>query len=304
MIREKRRFKPTELGFLVTDLLVKGFPNILDTTFTAQMETNLDRIERGETKWTNLMGKFYMSFQKALDAAEKGLKGEVETDITCTECGRVMAIKSGKAGLFLACTGYPECKNTSNFTRDEKGKIIVEKIPEVSDEEDPCEKCGRPMTVKNGKYGPFLACSGYPDCKNTRPIAEKGDASSMMGPTDIKCKECGARMVLKMNRKGQRFFACEKYPQCKYTESVSTNVPCPNDKCKGMLVEKSSRRGRRFYACNQYPQCNFAMWDEPFNDTCPECGTKVLAIKERKGAGTILTCRKKGCEFTKPPPES
>ncbi len=251
--REKKRFKPTELGFLVTDLLVKSFPDILNTAFTAGMESNLDKVERGEVKWTRLMRDFYESFSKDLEKAKQEMKGEVLTDIICPECNRPMAIKSGKNGLFLACTGYPECRNTTNFSRDEKGKILVEETSGQGKEEGTCEKCGRPMVLKNGKFGSFIACSGYPECKNIWP-----------------------------------------------KETVTTNVPCPEKDCKGMLVQRTSKKGRKFYGCNQYPKCSFAMWDEPFDDVCPECGTKVLSVKQRKTSGPVLACRKKGCGFRKP----
>ena len=299
---EKRHFKPTELGFLVTDLLVKGFPDILNTAFTAQMENTLDKIEAGKVKWTSVMKEFYGSFKNDLEKAKEEMKGEVLTEISCPKCNRLMAIKSGRNGLFLACTGYPECKNTSNYRRDEKGKIVVEQTPEVGEEKGTCEVCGRPMVIKNGKFGTFLACSGYPECKNTCDISVNDTVDSETGPTDIKCSKCGGKMVVKRSRKGSRFLACENYPKCTNTESFSTNVPCPNEDCRGMLVERVSKKGRKFYACNRYPECRFAMWDEPVDDVCPLCGTRVLAVKRRKGADPVLTCRKKGCGFTKPLP--
>ena len=123
--------------------------------------------------------------------------------------------------------------------------------------EGTCEICGKPMVVRQGKFGPFLACTGYPACTNTRPI-EKGSGPKV------------------------------------------TEVPCPNEGCAGEIMEKTSRKGRKFYACNQYPQCRFAMWDEPYADSCPECGTRVLGIKRRKVAEPVLACRNKGCKFTRP----
>jgi len=300
---EKRRFKPTELGFLVTDLLVGSFPDILNTSFTAQMENDLDKIERGEVGWTRVMEDFYNSFQHDLETADQEMKGEIPTDISCPECDKPMVIKSGRNGVFLACTGYPQCKSTGNFIRDDKGKIVAEETPEVSEDEEPCEMCSRPMVAKSGKFGPFLACSGYPECKNTRDIRSKDSGDQKAEPTDIKCKVCGARMVVKRSRAGQRFLACENYPRCTHTESISTNIPCPNEGCKGMVVEKASRKGRTFYACNQYPECRFAMWDEPFDDVCPKCGTRVLGVKRPKDEPPVLACRRRGCSFTKPIPQ-
>ena len=174
VVLEKKRFKPTELGFLVTDLLVGSFPDVMNTAFTAQMESNLDKIERGQVSWSRVMADFYNTFRDDLERAEKEMKGEVLTDIACPECGRPMGVKSGRNGVFLACTGFPECKYTSNFNRDEKGRIVAEKPPDMQENAAPCEKCGRTMVAKNGKFGPFLACSGYPDCKNTRPLDAGG----------------------------------------------------------------------------------------------------------------------------------
>jgi DNA topoisomerase I len=250
---EKGRFRPTELGFLVTDLLMASFPDVMDTAFTAQMENNLDRIERGEIGWTDILQQFYESFEKDLEKSKREMKGEVPTDIMCERCGRPMAIKSGRNGIFLACTGYPECRNTANFTRDDKGHIIREAPAETGKQEGVCEKCGRPMVVKNGKYGPFVACSGYPACKN------------IWSPPPVK-----------------------------------TGVPCPEPVCQGILVEKTSKKGKKFYACNRYPDCTFATWDEPYDDVCPECGTRGLSIKRKKNRTPLLVCRKKGCGYQRP----
>jgi len=250
---EKGRFRPTELGFLVTDLLVKNFPDVMDTTFTAQMENNLDRIERGEIGWTDILVRFYEPFEKDLQKATSEMKGEVLTDIPCPKCHRPMAIKSGRNGIFLACTGYPECRSTANFTRDEKGRIILEGRAETNEEAGICEKCGRPMVVKNGKYGSFVACSGYPACKN------------IWNPSP-----------------------------------VTTGVRCPEKGCQGLLVEKTSKKGKKFYSCNRYPECTFATWDEPYDDTCPECGTRVLSVKQKKDGTLVLVCRKKGCRYERP----
>ncbi len=250
---EKGRFQPTELGFLVTDLLVENFPEVMNTDFTAQMENNLDKIERGEVGWTDILEQFYGSFEHDLKKAQSGMKGEVLTDVRCEKCQRPMAIKSGRNGIFLACTGYPECRNTANFSRDDKGRIIVEGPAETGAEKGICEKCGRPMVEKKGKYGTFVACSGYPECKN------------IWTP-----------------------------------KPVNTGVKCPERNCPGMLVEKKSKKGKQFYSCNQYPSCTFATWDEPFDDTCPECGTPVLSIKRPKNGDPVLVCRKKGCKYQRP----
>ena len=207
---EKRRFIPTELGFLVTDLLVKNFPDVLNTAFTAQMENNLDQIEQGNVKWTDVLREFYLSFGKDLDKAAEGMKGEVLTEVTCEKCHLPMAIKSGRNGIFLACTGYPECRNTANFNRDEKGKIVIEATPDAGEEKGTCKKCGKPMVAKNGRYGPFVACSGYPDCKNIwapEPVS-----------TNVPCPEadCSGTLVEKTSKKGKKFYACDQYPKCRF----------------------------------------------------------------------------------------
>ncbi len=207
---EKRKFFPTELGFLVTDLLVANFPDIVNTDFTAQMENNLDKIEQGQVKWTDVLGRFYDAFEKDLNKASKGMKGEVPTDVSCPKCGRPMAVKSGRNGIFLACTGYPDCKHTSNFSRDEKGRIIPEAPAVSSETEGTCEKCGRPMVKKNGKYGAFVACSGFPECRNIW--------SSKPSSTGVPCPEEGCKGVLikKQSKKGREFYSCSNYPQCRF----------------------------------------------------------------------------------------
>jgi DNA topoisomerase-1 len=296
----KGRFAPTELGFLVIDLLVKGFPDILDIAFTAQMENNLDKIENGQITWVKVLEKFYHSFEKELEKAQKEMKAEVETPLSCPECNKPLTIKSGKNGLFLACSGYPECKFTGNFSRDEKGNIAIATTADLGKQQGVCEICGRPMIVRTGKFGPFIACSGYPECKNTRAWGRDEETDAEGKQTQTLCKKCHGTMVVKRNRNGQKFLACENYPRCKYTEPISTNVPCPEEGCTGRLVERASKKGRKFYACDQYPKCRFAIWDEPVNEACPECGTNVLVVQRRKASDPILKCRKKGCGFTRP----
>jgi DNA topoisomerase-1 len=298
------RFKPTELGFLVTDLLLKGFPDILDIAFTAQMENNLDKVENGQITWVKVLEKFYHSFEKDLEKAQKDMRAEVKTTLPCPKCKKLLTIKSGRNGLFLACSGYPECSFTANFSRDEKGTIVMEETADLGKKQGTCEICGKPMIVKTGKFGPFLACSGYPDCKNTRPLGKEEDTVSQGEQTQTPCKKCDGKMIVKLSRTGQKFLACENFPRCKYTEPISTNVPCPEKGCTGKLVERTSKKGRKFFACDQYPKCRFAIWDEPVNQTCPECGTKVLVIQRSKAGDPTLKCRKKGCGFKQPFEES
>ncbi|HKY07319.1 MAG TPA: type I DNA topoisomerase, partial [Candidatus Binatia bacterium] len=168
---EGRSLAPTDLGFLVTDLLVESFPDILNVEFTAGMEDELDKIEEGKEKWTKAMKRFYTPFSRDLKKAEKEMRDvkrqEVPTEIDCDKCGAKMVIKWGRNGEFLACPNYPECKNTKNFRRSETGEIEIAAEEEVNES---CGECGRPMLLRWGKFGKFLGCSGYPECKNIQPL--------------------------------------------------------------------------------------------------------------------------------------
>jgi DNA topoisomerase-1 len=252
----KGYFRPSELGFIVNDLLVQSFPNIMSVDFTARLENRLDSIETDEIKALKVMTLFYRSFKKDLDAAAEGMLSMrgvgITTEHSCPECGKKLHIKMGKNGHYLACIGYPDCKYTANYTRDEKGRIqLIEQVKdEVSDEV--CKKCGKPMVIKNGKYGPFLACSGYPDCKNTISMQSGG-------------------------------------PQ------QETGINCPVKDCQGAIVTKKTKRGKTFYGCNQYPDCKFALWDKPAPQKCPECGAEFMVEKSTKKEGSFLLCMNQEC---------
>lgn len=209
---KKKRFKPTELGFLITELLKKNFPDILDMGFTARMEGYLDKIEQGKARWNEVIKRFYKRFSQELKMAEKEMKGELPTELSCPECGSELLIRSGKNGLFLSCSRFPECRYTSNFRRDEMGRIVIEEDKEEKTDEI-CELCGRFMVIKKGKFGPFLACSGYPECRNTKKLKEKGVID-----TGISCpeKECEGTLVERVTKKGKSFYACSKYPKCEF----------------------------------------------------------------------------------------
>ncbi|TAN63999.1 type I DNA topoisomerase [bacterium] len=211
VIKDKTQLKPTELGFTVNDLLIKSFPDILNVEFTAHMEEELDKIEDGAAEWRKTMEVFYGPFKISLDSAQKEMKNlkaeEVPTDIVCEKCGKMMVIKWGRKGKFLACVGYPECKSTKNFTTDDTGKVLpLERENETTDEV--CAKCGSPMLIKSGRFGRFLACSKYPECKSTAPVS-----------TGILCPEegCGGKLVERRTKRGGRvFFSCSNYPKCKH----------------------------------------------------------------------------------------
>jgi len=205
----KKHLKPTEMGFLVNDLLVKGFPKIMDVKFTARMEEDLDRIEKGETSWLDVIRGFYETFQKDLSSAQKELKAEVMTEIPCPLCGAKMVIRSGKNGLFLGCSKFPECKGTANFTRDASGNIqVLEKEDQITEKK--CPKCGNPLIKRIGRFGSFLACSSYPKCKYTESI--DGQEGVFKCPRE----GCDGHLVPKRTRKGKVFYGCSRYPDCDY----------------------------------------------------------------------------------------
>jgi DNA topoisomerase-1 len=234
---KSRRLRPTELGFLTTDLLVAAFPDILNVEFTAGMEDILDNIEEGREKWVAAMRRFYDPFVRDLEHAEERMpdvkrQGQ-PTDIPCEACGAKMVIKWGRSGEFLACPNYPKCKNTKNFSRDAEGNIKVE---EVQDSDEKCERCGRPMLVRFGRYGKFFGCSGYPECKNVRPLVRPI-------PTGVTCPDCGVGEIMeKRSRTGKTFYSCNRYPQCKFaTWDRPVQEPCPQ--CNApFVVEKTTKR--------------------------------------------------------------
>ena len=241
---DQRRLFPTELGMLVTDLLVDSFPDILNVEFTAGMEETLDGIEEGTQNWVDAMKRFYAPFAKDLEKAETEMRNvkaeERPTDIRCDQCGEVMVIKWGRQGEFLACRSYPECKNTKNFTRSESGAITIVRA-ETTDEV--CEKCGKPMVVRFGRYGKFLGCSGYPDCRTILPMVKP----QRLG---IACPDCGEGELLeKRSRRGKIFYSCNRYPACKFA-SWDRPIPEPCPTCGApFIVEKTTKRAGTVRRC-------------------------------------------------------
>jgi DNA topoisomerase-1 len=297
--KEKNRFKPTELGLLVNDLLVANFPEVLNVAFTAQMEAKLDQIEAGNHGWLQLLEKFYQKFHKAVERAQTDMldikREGAPTDVDCDQCGKKMHIRWGRNGLFLSCSGYPECKNSKNFVRDSKGNVQVATDGEVKGE---CDLCGRDMIVKKGRFGPFLACTGYPECKNTRSLQDSEEASKpSVQYTDEHCEKCGGRLVIRKSRQGIAFLACDNYPKCRYTRAISSGVSCPQPDCDGELVERASKRGRRFYGCSRYPDCKFISWARPVAEPCPQCGHPYLVIRTSKGGKESRVCPAKSCGY-------
>jgi len=232
--KEKGYLFPTDMGFLVTDMMEKYFPKIVNEKFTADLENHLDDVASGIINWRDVISNFYESFKKELDIAENEMK-EIEikdevSDVKCENCGAFMVIKNGRFGKFLACPNYPECKNTKPLN----GKEPPEEVDET------CEKCGSKMLKRKGKFGEFLACSNYPKCKNTKPIIKTIDA------------------------------------------------PCP--RCGKQIAIKFSKAGRRFYGCTGYPDCKYISWYEPTDKKCPECG-EMMVLKNNK-----QTCINKKCK--------
>jgi DNA topoisomerase-1 len=255
---QNRYFRPTELGFIVNDLLVENFSDIFDVEFTARMEENLDRVESSEVESLQILTQFYHPFKKELEAAAKDMlsvKGVgFPTGLDCPECGKPLHIKVGKNGHFLACSDYPDCNYSRDYTRDEKGNIQPVEISSEVVVDKSCDKCGQPMVVKRGRFGEFLACSAYPQCKNTQSLNSNG-ANHKIG------------------------------------------IKCPENDCDGDIVERKSKRGKTFYGCSRYPKCEFATWDKPVARDCPQCGAKILAEKTTKKQGTFLICLSKECGF-------
>jgi DNA topoisomerase-1 len=254
----KRYFYPSELGFIVNDLLVSAFPDLVDVSFTAQMETNLDNVETGALDEVELLTRFYDEFSRTLDQAKENMvsvKGVgIKTDLTCPSCGSPLHIKIGKNGHFLACSAYPDCTFTSNYIRDEKGRLsIVEKQVDDTPVKD-CPRCGKPMVQKDGRFGPFLACTGYPECTHTESVMSDNSSRDM-------------------------------------------GMGCPESGCTGRIIEKRSKRGKIFYGCSQYPECKFATWDKPVDKPCPQCDAGFLVEKETKRDGRFLKCITSGCGY-------
>ncbi len=232
--REGRALVPQELGFVVNDLLVEHFPNVLSIGFTAEMEEELDEVARGERPWQPVVKQFYEPLEASLVAAAAAPRVEEVTDEKCDKCGKPMIARWGRFGRFLACSGYPECRNTKPLGEDGTA-------PEESKEI--CDVCGSPMVLRGGRYGKFFACTRYPDCKGTK------------------------RLLIKIG------------------------VACP--KCSGDLVERRTKRRRVFYGCAKYPECDFTSWSRPLPNTCPRCGGMTVSAG-RDGKARCTECDWRG----------
>ncbi len=298
-VKEEGKFRPTELGEIVVDLLVESFPRILDPGFTAQMETKLDEIEEGSVDWLEAMRTFYGAFTRWLEQAKHKMKNikamEEPTEEACEKCGRPMVVKWGRFGKFLACSGYPECKNTKELPANGGAPAAgADGSGGIQGEGEPCENCGKPMVLKRGRFGPFLACSGYPECKTVIRVAKS--AARPPEPTDLICDACGAPMVIREGRFG-RFYSCSTYPKCKNVKPIPIGVDCP--KCGAPLTARRTKRGRTFYGCSAYPKCDFTLWERPVAEPCPACGAKFL-VEKRLKRGVTIRCIAEGCDYERP----
>ena len=223
----------------VNKILVQAFPEIFNVDFTARMEGELDKVEGGDSEWVEVVEDFYGPFSKGLDQLES--------------------------------------------RRAELKRSLQEETDEV------CEKCGEKMVIKWGRNGRFMACSGFPNCRNTRPLGEEDQPE----PTGEMCEKCGAELIVRTGRNG-RFVGCSTYPKCNNTRPLSLGVPCPREGCEGELVQRSSRRGKIFYGCSTYGKCKFATWDRPLKQTCPVCDGLFLAEHTGRKGETSLKCLKCG----------
>ncbi len=304
VVKEQGKFRPTELGGIVIDLLVESFPRVMDYEFTARMETTLDEIEEGQKNWLEEMHRFYNAFSRWLEEAKVGMRNikamEEKTDEICERCGNKMVIRWGRFGRFLACSNYPECKSTRELPAElkEEGGLAEDTDGAGAAEAEPCENCGRPMVMKRGRFGPFLACSGYPECKTIRKLstAEAGAARPAPQPTNEVCEKCGSPMVIREGRYG-RFLSCSTYPACKNLKPIPIGVNCPQ--CGSPLSERRTKRGRVFYGCTAYPKCSFAIWDRPIGEPCPKCGAAFLVEKRLKGGEVSVRCVTEGCGYVR-----
>jgi DNA topoisomerase-1 len=295
------RFYPTEIGVVVCDLLVKNFPYIFDTKYTAKLEEELDDIEEGKEKWTDLLNGFYGYFEEELKAAGKKMENikrmEVVTGDKCEVCGSPLLLKWGKFGTFFACSAYNKKDPTScTFTKENiaaKPDLNTPEAQEAGDTEEYCENCGKVMVMRRGIFGPFMSCPDYnadPPCKTFRKLSQK-QQQKPPEPTGEDCPLCGKPLVLRQGAYGE-FVSCSGYPKCKYIkQNLIEGMKCP--KCgTGDLAERKARRGNVFWGCTNYPKCDFTSNLKPVAKKCPECGSPYLVEKTLK-SGVFLECPNK-----------
>jgi DNA topoisomerase-1 len=356
------KFVPTEIGTVVTGLLVKNFPYIFDTQYTATLEGELDAVEEGEEKWTDLLTSFYDHFEKELKVASTEMEDikrmEHATDEVCDKCGSALILKWGKFGSFYSCSNFTKVKPMTvamgPWKKDAKAvtkkltaafefpvivkattedvieyskevgdtkelaasinaaavkgkKITVEPVscdftkenfaakPDLSapgaddvPEEEFCDNCGRVMVLRNGPWGPFMACPGYnedPPCKTIRKLTQKVQQKPPVQLEEM-CPKCGKPLLLRNGQYGE-FISCSGYPKCKYIKQDLLDVPCP--KCGGEIAARKTKRGDTFYGCVRYPKCDFASNLKLVNQACPK-GDSPYLLEVANDKGTYLVC--------------
>jgi DNA topoisomerase-1 len=245
--KHESRFHPTALGTTVNDLLVASFGDLFNESYTARMEQELDEIGEGKLKWTTALQDFYGKFAKDLKIAEVEMKKKkvesIPTDEKCENCGAGMVIKFGRFGQFLACSNYPECRTTREIakpaTTGDAGTMAGAGAASNTEagggtkgeEAESCELCAKPMALKRGRFGQFLGCTGYPDCRNIRKIDRKGVVAAAPVPLDETCPVDGVHLVRRQGRFGE-FVSCSNYPACKFIKRETTGIACPRPGCR------------------------------------------------------------------------
>ena len=294
------RFYPTEIGMVVCDLLVKNFPYIFDTAYTAKLEEELDDIEEGKEKWQDLLKGFYGYFEKELKVAEKKMESikamEIKTDEKCEVCGSPLLLKWGKFGTFFACSAYnKKDKNSCTFTKENisaKPDLNTPEAQEAEQADEYCDNCGSTMVLRRGIFGPYMACPRFnddPPCKTIRKLSQKAQQKiNAPQPTGEMCPLCGKELVLRQGAYGE-FVSCSGYPKCKYVkQNLIEGMKCP--KCgEGDLAERKARRGNMFWGCTNYPKCDFTSNYKPVAKKCPKCKSPYLLEKTLK-SGVFLIC--------------
>ncbi len=297
------RFYPTEIGVVVCDLLVENFPYIFDTAYTAKLETELDDIEEGKEKWTDLLNGFYGYFEEELKVAGKNMRNikrmEQVTKEKCDLCGAPLLLKWGKFGSFYACSKYDKKDPAScTFTKENiaaKPDMNTPEAQEAGETEEYCDNCGRVMVLRRGIFGPFMSCPGYnedPPCKTFRKLSQKQQQKQNTAQaTGEDCPLCGKPLVLRQGAFGE-FVSCSGYPKCKYVkQNLIEGLKCP--KCgTGDLAERKARRGNLFWGCTNYPKCDFTSNSKLVAEKCPECGSPYLVEKTLR-SGIYLECPNK-----------
>jgi DNA topoisomerase I len=311
--RKDRRFIPTALGRTVIELLIPYFDDFFETAYTARMEEALDDVEEGKLTWKKALSEFDKTFtrdrNRALDDMVSGKAGiplgqakklklsvVPAIDEKCPNCGKKLKLRMGKNGLFVACSGYPNCTFTQDIPDPEEDAVDMSDI-----ENRTCDECGEPMKVRQSRTGStFLGCSAYPKCRNVVNIAVAGGKAEAKPdePTGQMCPRCGHELVRRHGRYGA-YVSCSNYPACKFKPPKpikDTGVKCPKD---GGIIAERRGRFRPFYGCVNYPNCDFSLSVRPIPEKCPQCGNPYLLHRERK-SGNVFACDKAGCGFEKP----